>query len=258
MTILNININAFCNEECEFCSQTLDRSILPEEDILRLVDASPDAQSIQISGGEPFMDKRLVLLLVTLRERGRNVHVVTNATVLPKGLLDLEERIRRGIQIQASLHASTRELYHKITGRDKFSRVLTNIRRLKPAYTTLISTVAYQANREDIPHIVDLAIDKLHVPIRINLVFPIGKGKDVERLTFAQVDRLRGYLLAQHLQRPGMVESPLIHPNICAAITSAYSIPKVGSCPVDCAAKTYVSPRGEISSCEFLQIGGQP
>lgn len=256
MSSLTIDINGICNERCTFCYQNLDGSILPEEEIFRLVDGSK-AQTVQIGGGEPFLDPRIIRVIKGLRERDKRVHISTNATRIPQGLLELEERVRENVQIQASLHASTPELYDQVhrpvegSGKNMFGRVLGNVQKIKPQYSTVISSTIYQANLEDVPNLVELA-SQLDLPIRFNLAFPEGAGKEVDRLTARQVDQLRGYLLGQRILRGNKVESPIIHTNNCGALTLAYGIGKKGACPVDCG-KKYVSPRGEQYGCEFLR-----
>ena len=88
MRNLTIDINGICNEKCKFCYQDLDGSILSEKEIMGLVNDS-DADVIEIGGGEPFLDKRIVSIIANIRNKGKRVHVSTNATLIPKGLLYL-------------------------------------------------------------------------------------------------------------------------------------------------------------------------
>src|SRR3989338_2466197 len=100
MAYLTVDINGFCNERCRFCYAKLNGSILPEKEIMKLVDNS-DADVVEIGGGEPFLDKRIVRIIREIRERKR-VHISTNATLIPAGLLDLEQKVKEGTQIQTS------------------------------------------------------------------------------------------------------------------------------------------------------------
>jgi len=259
---LTIDINGRCNIRCEFCYQDLDGSVLDTDKIFSIVDENPGFETIEIGGGEPLLDKRIIDIINELIEREKRIHISTNATHLPEGFLDLEQTVRDNTQIQVSLHASNPGLYREIigkelfdnhlkqTGENLFDAVISNIEKIKERYLTVISTVAYQKNLKDIPNIVELAYG-MDIPIRINLAMPVGNGNFVRRLNAKQLDGLKGYLLGQRFIKGNMVESPLIHINNCYALASAYGIEKEGPCPVDCNAKLYVSPRGEKTICEF-------
>ena len=260
---LTIDINGRCNEACEFCYQNLDGSVLPKEDILDLVKNQPSARTVEIGGGEPFLDPRIVDLTRSIRGMGRNVHISTNATLIPRGFFDLEESVKEGVQIQVSIHGSNPERYQKVHGRNLFGKVIDNTREIKQRFSTVMTSAIYQENLDDVPNLVALS-EELDLPLRVNLVFSVGKGKNVQRLNPQQVDQLRGYLLGQRLIRGDKIDSPLIHLNNCYAVTKDYGLKREGSCPVDCG-KVYVSPQGERTKCEFydppkltqLTVGGQ-
>ena len=259
---LTVDINAYCNLRCEFCYQDLDGSILSEKEIMGLVNDS-DADVIEIGGGEPFLDKRIVSIIANIRNKGKRVHVSTNATLIPKGLLDLEARAKEGTQLQASIHGSNPALYERITGKNLLDRAVKNIGTLKPHFSMLMTSAIYQDNFNDVPNLVNLA-EQLQLPLRVNLVFPTGNGRNVNLLTAQQVNQLRGYLLQQRVIKGDKIDSPLIHTNNCYALGDAYGVEKEGVCPFDCG-KVYVSPRGEKSGCEFynpsklvqLSVGGK-
>lgn len=248
MKNLTIDVNGTCNERCRFCYQDLDGSILPKEEIMRLVDGS-DADVVEIGGGEPFLDKRIVRIIKEIKDRGKRVHVSTNATLIPEGLLDLEQRAKDGTQLQASIHASNPALYEQITGRNLFDNAIKNIGTLRPHFSMLMTSAIYQDNLSDVPNLIDLA-KELELPLRVALVFPTGNGKNVNLLTAQQVNQLRGYLLQQRVIKGDKIDSPLIHTNNCYALGEAYGVEREGVCPLDCG-KVYVSPRGEKSGCEF-------
>ncbi len=251
---LIIDINGICPLKCEFCYQDLDGSVLSEDEIYRIVDNS-SSRTVGIGGGEPFTDKRVVNIIKNIREKGRRVHVSTSGIAIPKGLFDLSDKLRDETQIQVSLHASNPELYKRVTGKDRFNQVIRNIPQFNEYFRTLISSVVYKENLDDLPNIIDIS-KNIGVPIRVELAFPV-QGKDFEMVSRDEVDRLVGYLLGEKLLSRGFdngysIESPLIHiKNNCSALANAYGIDKSGLCPADCG-KCYVSPRGEIKPCEFL------
>ena len=231
MSNLTIDINGYCNEACKFCYQNLDGSTLSEDEILKLVDENPKARTVEIGGGEPFLDPRIVDLIRFIREKGRGVHIATNATRIPEGFLDLEDSVRGEVQIQVSIHGSNPEMYQRVHGKNLFDKVIGNTKRIKSKFDTIMTSAVYQENFNDVTNLVRLA-EELDIPLRVNLVFPVGKGASVQRLKGRKID------------------SPLIHQNNCYAISEAYGIERKGICPFDCG-KVYVSPSGEKSSCEF-------
>ena len=251
MKLLTIDINGYCNLGCEFCYQNLDGSELSEEEILKILDKNPNFADIEIGGGEPFLHKNIINIIKNIREKGKKLHISTNATRIPEGFLELEDRLRQGSQVQVSLHASNPELYKEITKRDLFNAVIDNIKKIKPRYSTLISSAIYQANFDDVPNIVDLS-SELELPLRVSLVFPVGNGKNVDLLTPKQIDDLKSYLLLKKVEKGEMIDSPIVHENNCIALQSFYGIEKQGICPAD-SGKLYVSPVGEEYNCEFLR-----
>lgn len=258
---LIIDISGKCNLDCAICYQDLDKSELPKEEILRLVNENSQFDTVEIGGGEPMLHPEITALVRDIRAREKRVHLSTNGTVIPADLLDLEDEIRANTQVQVSLHASNPKLYQQITGRDLFSQVRQNIPRFQERYSTVLTTVVYQDNVDDVPNLVRLS-GEMGLPLRVTLVHPVGRGQEVACLTERQVDQLRGYLLQQKLITHNRVDSPLVHANNCAALESAYGLKKESACPADCQAKKYISPRGEVSVCEFLpksrltKIGG--
>jgi len=244
---LTLDINGRCNQDCTFCYQNLDGSSLSTEQILERVQQTT-GDMVEIGGGEPFLDSRIVELIKTITSRQKKVHISTNASVIPRGLFDLEEAVRANTQVQVSIHGSNPERYARIHGKDHYARVIENIHELGQRFRTNMTSAIYQENLDDVPNLVGLS-RKLGIPIRINLVFPVGKGRDVQRLDVGQVDELTGYLLEQKLLGEN-IDSPLIHENNCYAVAEAYGLPRGGLCPLDCG-KVYLDPRGVESGCEF-------
>jgi len=250
---ITIDINGYCNNECEMCYQDLDGSELSLDEIVSFVKGNLSSDVVEIGGGEPFLHKDLLEIIAQIVDGGKRVHISTNATFIPKGLLDLREEVRNSTTIQVSLFGGTREVYQKVTKKDFFDRVVKNASRLKKRYKTVISSPIYQENFDTVPKILGIAYG-LGIPIRINLTFPEGKGKDVELLKNEQINRLRSYLLIEKIKHGGMVDSPLLHENNCTALERAYGIEKKGVCPADCG-KSYITPRREAYACEFLRNG---
>lgn len=252
MSRITIDINATCNLSCAFCYQRMDGSELGLARILDIADSEPAARLIQIGGGEPFLHEQLADILIGMYERGRKVHVSTNMTYVPASLRTLDKKVRDNTQVQISLHAADPSSYAAITGYDHFDEAIDNTHSMMQLYATNISSSIYASNLDQVPGLISMA-SGLGIPIRIGLVFPIGKGQDVSLLDAAQVDHLRGYLLAQRLQKGDIIDSPLIHSSNCFALEKHYGMKKTSACPVECGQKKYFAPDGTTKDCEFMK-----
>jgi len=248
---LTIDINGKCNIGCKFCYQNLDGSLLSKKEVLKIVDQNASSEIIEIGGGEPFLHKELSDIVEGIVARGKRVHISTNATFIPQNILEMEEDVRRNVIMQVSLHASDRERYIAITGKDFFDKVIENAKRLRDLYTTVLSAAIYKENFDQVETILQIGY-KLGIPTRINLVMPVGNGRNVELLSPQEVNLLTGILLVEKIAHPSLVESPLLHQLNCPALCKAYGLKKTGTCPLEVGLKEYVSPRGEQLGCEFL------
>jgi len=256
MNNLTTNVIGKCNIDCDFCFEELDGS---EQELTKVISDIKSGTSkkeefdvVEVGGGETFMYQSLLDLLIEIEGLGKEAHLSTNATFIPKGFLDLEETVRDNTIVQTSLHASNPELYKEITGADFFYKVIDNINKIKEKYNTIISTAVYQENFHDVKNIINLSYE-LELPIRITLVSATGKGKNVELLEPKQVHQLRSIMLEEKIKNYDKIDSPLLHQNTCYAIAEAYGIKKIGLCPVDAESKVYVNPRGEKFACEFFK-----
>jgi MoaA/NifB/PqqE/SkfB family radical SAM enzyme len=249
MTNLTVDINGECNMDCEFCYQNLDGSKLSVNEVMAHAGESRFT-TIEIGGGEPLLHKGIFEMLQKVAKSGKKSHVSTNATFIPKRILDLEKSVRNATIIQVSLHAGNARLYYEITGRNMFGRVIENTRRYKDFYRTLMTAVIYRKNVDNVPEIVQVA-GHLGVHLRLNLVMPVGKGKFVDPIDQGQLQGLRTYLFSEKMGGRD-ISSPLLQFNNCIAIENAYGIKKRGVCPFDIG-KRYVNPKGEVSNCEFVE-----
>ena len=217
MLTLTIDITGRCNLGCDFCYQEEREAELSLEQIMGFANGF---RAVEIGGGEPFLHKDIVELVGMLTSGGKLVHIATNGAYVPEGLFDLGSDKRGRVVVQVSLPAANGSLYRKITNEDALPRVLDNIAVMRERYDIVLSSAIYAKNYEAAEEIMDMARN-LSLPLRISLVMPVGKGKDVELLSPWQVDQLRGLLLVRRLEQNGMIDSPLIHPNDCRALHDA-------------------------------------
>lgn len=259
MRTITLGINSDCNLACEFCYSSDFHGKLSFSKIKDLVKKYPETYFFEIDGREPLLHPDIVEIVKHLSQKDKKVHVSTNGTILLEELLDLPKKIRGNITMQVSLHASNAKLYQEITKANCFSQVIENIQKLKKAYETLISSVVYRKNFDDVQNIIQLGRE-LKVPVRINLAYNISKGKNVEKITVQQIEELRNLLLIQKaLYRD--IYSPLVHivkgcsDNNCSVISKTYGLEKKEPCPADLGERCYITPDNKRYPCEFLQEG---
>jgi MoaA/NifB/PqqE/SkfB family radical SAM enzyme len=250
MSNIIIDLLSNCNLKCEFCYQDILDSKLSKENILSNLTKYNNYDRVDLGGGEPFLHEDIIQIIKSISDLDKRIIISTNGTIIPQEFLDLEEKIKNKTNVQVSLHASNEKLYQDITGQNLFNQVMQNIEKIKPKYSTSISSVIYKKNYEDVENLISLA-KEFELPIRINLVHPIGYGKNVELLNEREVDTLKGYLLTEHLQNKNLVDSPLIHNNNCISFANHYGFQKTGECPIDCALKIYINPKNEVYNCQF-------
>ncbi|MGV8162412.1 MAG: radical SAM protein [Candidatus Nanoarchaeia archaeon] len=255
MRNITIDVSGKCNLDCEFC-RVPDSTDMSLDKVIEIADSN-DAAIVNISGREPFLYKDLLGLVTKLSAPKRMIHLSTNGTLIPEGLLDLPEEIRNGIVVQVSLPAGSKELYKEITGKDYLDKVIDNAKLLRDKYKVVLSTAIYDKNFDDVENILNISRD-LKLPLRVNLIMPEGKGKDVKLLDDNQLNYLKGVLLVERIkrrdERNGYISSQLLNDNICPALAEAYNLELKGNCQIEkCDKIKYFDSLGNEYPCEFYK-----
>ncbi len=251
---LTLDITGNCNLACNFCYNELDGTELNLEQINDIIVENSSAKIIEIGGGEPFLHNNLVDVIDNIVSVGKQVNITTNGTMIPDDILNLDDNVKDYVKMMVSLHASTSEKYEMITGVDCFDIVVKNIQTLNEIYKTTINSAIYEENFDQVEGLIQLGYE-LQVPVRINLVYPVGKGKDVRLLNKNQVHELTNMLLLEKIQGERIVDSPLIHlyQNNCPVLGKAYGFEITGECPTNAGQKIYYNSGGIKSKCEFME-----
>lgn len=261
MVKLTIDITSKCNLSCEFCYNSEGESSLTLEDMAEIESKYPSAHLFEIGGGEPLLHKDIIPITEYLAEKGKTVNIVTNGTVLNKDFLKLAEKYASQLEIEVSLHASNPQLFKEITGKNMFDKVIENIYEYKKHFTTIITTAVYEKNFDDVKNIL-LLRRKLDVPIRVSLIFPSGKGKNVRLISQDKIKKLTDILMAEKIFSGNDIMPTLMYAdsscssfksNNCEALTKYYGFKKEGKCPAEAGEKVYISPAKCYKTCEFLE-----
>ena len=244
---LTIDITSKCNLDCSFCYQGSKGALSPEY-ILSHVDGY-NPRIVEIGGGEPLLYSNFSELLGDLAERGKQIRIATNGTVLP----EMENWPKNQILMQVSLPALDPKLYEKITGKNLVNRVTENIKKFGRNFRTAINVPLYKDNFGEVGKIADFA-KKNDIRAVFGLVVPVGKAKNLELLDEKQIRELKRYAFEQVFSG-APVDCGLIHHKKCQLFENYYNIPKTEQCPVDAGEKIYIAPNGQIGKCEFIREG---
>ncbi len=250
MSRLAIDITGACNLDCEFCYNDDRTGMLSAEEIKDIVAANPNAAVVDIGGGEPLLHKDIAEIIQSINRQNRRVNISTNLTIIPDGLLNLDESVRKNTSMQVSINAATKDTYKTVAKRDLFEQVIGNIERVRQLYDITLSAVIYRANFSEVDGI--LALGKnMNLPVKISLALPVGKARNIELISPEEANVLRGKLLLKKINRDVKVYGPLVHEISCPIIGATYQMGEAtNACNAD---KAYYNPHGRKSFCEFVK-----
>lgn len=194
-----------CNLQCSICqflplitsdSGKLEENELSSSELIKVIDSIPKWALITITGGEPFIRKDIMDVLIYASQRHK-VHIITNGTLLTDEML--QQLVQLGSKsilgnglIMIGISIEGREYIHEmITGkRGTFNRTINTITRLgvlkremsKSFPLVNLATVLTEENLNDIPLLMEVAAD-LHVNIYSLIarnIFPHYKRLDAD------------------------------------------------------------------------------
>ena len=129
-----------CNYDCYFChsegvSEIIRKHRLSVEDYVKLYDIYSKMEGwngVTLSGGEPLLFKDVDILLQKLNERGANITIVTNGSLLHLHL----PSINYVKQLNVSIHTLNPAMYSKITNSEerKLFIVKENLKTIRKIY----------------------------------------------------------------------------------------------------------------------------
>jgi radical SAM/Cys-rich protein len=130
VTTLQVNVGKRCNQACHHChvdagpnrTETMRRETI--EQVLRVLDASPAVQVVDITGGAPELNPSFRFLVEETRRRGRQVIDRCNLTVLLQpGMEDLPRFLAQsGVHVIASLPCYGTDNVDKQRGKGVFDK----------------------------------------------------------------------------------------------------------------------------------------
>jgi mycofactocin biosynthetic radical S-adenosylmethionine protein MftC len=171
-----------CNLDCPHCLTASGKQRTTELDTAgahALIDelASAKVLYLSLSGGEPFLRPDLIELLTHIATTNMRVDIATNGTCLPDRILHALRELPV-FQVQVSIDGIGAE-HDRFRGREgAFASACETLRRLKAeGLATSISSTATAWNIEQLPEVIDLAIELGCTAYKAIPFIPAGRGE---------------------------------------------------------------------------------
>jgi radical SAM protein with 4Fe4S-binding SPASM domain len=150
-------ITGRCNLSCRHC-RGVPEGELSTERARRLITEIAELKPgwVLIEGGEPLLRKDLFELLGLMRDRGLEVHLTTNGTLLTPPILTSLKQLK--VRVAISIDGATAATYESIRGVASFEEVVEQARNLaQEGLLTAIDFTILKRNYTEIPAVFRLA-----------------------------------------------------------------------------------------------------
>jgi radical SAM protein with 4Fe4S-binding SPASM domain len=190
-----------CNLRCLHCYGSFspdeclkdNKRLLAFEDWQRAIEQlyRMGSRSIQFTGGEPLIYKRLKELIIFAKKIGfRQIEIFSNATLLDEEWIKFLAKNK--ISIAVSLYSTDGEIHDEITGlKNSFTRTKKNLLLLKKYKVECrLSTIIMKNNEKTVDEVINFA-KKMNFGHKCDIVRPSGRGKDTLCPSVAVQERFR-------------------------------------------------------------------
>ena len=146
-----------CNLKCRHCRGMR----YGEIDSVRAKEIVGEIAALQpgwviIEGGEALLRKDVFEILALAREKGLDVHLISNATLINQGIFSRLKQL--GVKLMISIDGATKETYESIRRGANFEKVVETARQAVAAgLLEAINFTLMKDNYKEIPGIMDLA-----------------------------------------------------------------------------------------------------
>jgi Fe-coproporphyrin III synthase len=177
--ILQVHASRRCNLRCTHCyseSGPEQRGGLKLHQFSQLVeDAAAEGYGVlNLSGGEPFMDRDLPGQIAAARAAGLRVNVITNGTLLKPKLI---ERVASGIDLVAVSLDGPPALHDRIRGIGQFARTEAGLVALRASGVRFaIIHTARPASLKHLEWLVRFARDQGAEALQLHPIEPVGRA----------------------------------------------------------------------------------
>ena len=173
---MSIFLSYFCHSEG--VSEVIQRHKLSVEDYVTLYDIYSKMEEwngVTLSGGEPLLFKDIDILLQKLKERGADITIVTNGSLLHLHLPSMKY-VKR---LNVSIHTLNPEMYSQITNREErklfiVKENLSIIRNLYPKIEIRLNVTPCKNQNWSLQELQDLIsfAEEINATIKCTELFP--------------------------------------------------------------------------------------
>lgn len=166
-----------CNLSCKHC-RGMPKGDLPTARARELVSEIARLKPgwVIVEGGEPLLRTDLFELLALMRERGLEVHLITNGMLLKTGIIGTLKDL--GVRVMVSIDGAEPETYEAIRTGASFKKVVQAAKELaREGLLEAINTTIFKINYREIPGI-----------------FRLAESVGVKRITFIGLKPCHGYV----------------------------------------------------------------
>lgn len=261
-------VTGACNLRCKHCLSDSGKPIpneLNTHEAKKLINALEMMKvfNINFSGGEPLMRPDIFELLEYASQKKIGIVLLTNGSLITKETIDrLENTNIFNLQVSIDGIGQTHDDFRGIKG--SYKRAVNAIKLLRDAdYGVAISSVVTKQNIEEIPKIIDMAVDLGASSYKTTLFMPTGRGKgnvgdliltpqDVKNFTFIMIEQKKDMgdmiNISCETDYPWLAEG--------ADRESSDSLKTEDSSKIGCTAGNssfYITPDGKMTPCPFLR-----
>jgi len=188
------NFTKKCNLRCKHCYANAGKAVneLSLDEKLEVVDQLDDAGvvAISFSGGEPLIHRDFWKVATHASQKGFHLSIATNGTLIDNEVAKKLAELNFGY-VEISLDASRPEIHDHFRGVEgAFDRAVRGIKAcVKRGLFVGIATTATKLNLEDIPAVIDFAIELGAGRVIVFNFIPTGRGKENAQLDLSAEER---------------------------------------------------------------------
>jgi len=178
------NLTRNCNLRCKHCSVVAGIPLQNELTFIQIIESFKKLKAwgiktIILMGGEPFIKQRILDLILIASELFDNVHIETNAMVVPVNIIEyIKSNNIKNLTIFVSIEDSNKEYNDNIRGEGHLEQAVVFIKRLKQeGISVAIRATLFSDN--DYKGIINLA-NELGVQVVFVRFLQEGRGRQLD------------------------------------------------------------------------------